>query len=56
MNILRKKEGQGTTEYIVILAIVVFIAVAVVKTNLTKKLNDGVNSIGDSITTATQQK
>jgi hypothetical protein len=45
-------KGQGTTEYIVILAIVVAIAYVLINTNLKSYLSSGISNIGSSITNA----
>jgi hypothetical protein len=46
-------KGQGTTEYIVILAIVVGIALLLLNTNLKGYLTQAITNIGTSVTTAT---
>ena len=56
MNNLKKKSGQGTTEYIVILGLVVGIAVLVIKTGLQEKLSKGLSNIGTSVESATTPK
>jgi len=47
-----RNKGQGTTEYIVILAIVVGIAVILLKSNLGSYLTNAINSIGGQINSA----
>jgi hypothetical protein len=51
MKNLLNKRGQGTTEYIVILAIVVALAVGIFWGKLKGPLNDKVQKIADSIAT-----
>jgi len=46
---MQSRKGQGTTEYIVILAIVVAIAIAVIKTNLMQSLNQKVSAVAASV-------
>ncbi|HVO33731.1 MAG TPA: hypothetical protein VMU17_07435 [Elusimicrobiota bacterium] len=46
-------KGQGTTEYIVILAIVILIALVLLKGNLMSYLSGGVSNVGNSINSAT---
>jgi hypothetical protein len=53
MLTLKNKKGQGTTEYIVVLGLVVGIAILVIKLGLASKLNQGLTNIGTSVNTAT---
>ena len=53
-RLLKNKKGQGTTEYIVILGIVVAIAITVFWKQIGSVLSGKVSSIGQSISTAGQ--
>ena len=50
-NPIKSEKGQGTTEYIVILGIVVAIAMALVWGKLQGKLGEGVDKIGNAVST-----
>jgi hypothetical protein len=54
MRLGMNRKGQGTTEYIVILGIVVGIAMLVVYGRLQGKLQTGVDNIGTKVAAATQ--
>jgi len=54
MRLRMNRKGQGTTEYIVILGIVVAIAVAVLYGKFQTTLQAGVDSIGQKVATATK--
>ena len=54
MKLLKSKKGQSTTEYIVIMAIVVAIALALVWNQLRGRLTTAVNSVGDMVNSVAQ--
>jgi len=54
MRLLRNKKGQGTTEYIAIVAIAVGIAIALIWNVFKGQLQTALNSIGTQINSIVQ--